>query len=283
MMDQAAELRKLVLRAMRENAAQAGPTPRLVVVAGGRPGVGVTTVAVNVSVAMATQGGRVILVDADSQHAEAAGRCGLAPADPSRRIAGRRCDIHEMLVRGPAGLQIVPGLWTSPPSGEEIEVAQQRLIHQFRLLGRHADVVLLDAGNAVSEFTGRFWRAADEVILVTTVEPPAIMDTYAAVKRHSGTLPSLPPLKLLVNGAADLELAGDVFRRLEASCRRFLGMGLEYLGVVPQDSQLARASQIGKPVPLAAPDSPATLAIESVAQKLVAPRATESDRSSQAA
>ena len=50
MIDQATELRKLVLRAMRENPATTGPPPRLVALVGGKGGVGVTTIAVNLSV-----------------------------------------------------------------------------------------------------------------------------------------------------------------------------------------------------------------------------------------
>lgn len=283
MLDQAAELRKLVLRAMRETAAQAGPTPRLLAVAGGRERVGVTTVAVNLSVAMAMQGVRVILIDADGRRAGTAGLCGIAADDLPRQIAGRRCDIHELLVRGPAGLQLVPGLWAAQPPADGRDVAQQRLIHQFRLLGRHADIVLLDVGGVADDVAGRFWLAADEVILVTTTEPAAIMDTYAAVKRYAGTLAPLPTLQLLVNSAPDNEQAADVYRRVESSCRRFLGIPMAYLGWVPWDAQVLEAAAQGKPLPLIVPEAAATVALEAMAAGLAAPRTPGSGQGQRAA
>ena len=72
MIDQATELRKLVLRAMREQPIITGPPPRLIVLTGGKSGVGVTTIAVNLSVALAEQGSRVVIVDADMHRSDGA-------------------------------------------------------------------------------------------------------------------------------------------------------------------------------------------------------------------
>ncbi|MEX0818879.1 MAG: AAA family ATPase, partial [Pirellulaceae bacterium] len=77
MIDQATELRKLVLRAMRGRAVTTGPPPRLMVVTGGKEGAGVTTMAVNLSVTLAEQGQRVVIVDADPHRSDVASLCGL--------------------------------------------------------------------------------------------------------------------------------------------------------------------------------------------------------------
>ena len=98
MIDQATELRKLVLRSMRERAAAAGPPPRLLILAGGEPGVGVTTLTVNLGIALADQGLRVVVVDADVNRADVARLCGL----PLPRT-GRRCaDCADRHPRGAA-------------------------------------------------------------------------------------------------------------------------------------------------------------------------------------
>ena len=64
MRDQADELRQLV-RQRAVKPAHEGPGARVVVVAGGAAGVGATTVAVNLAVALARQGRRAVFVDAD--------------------------------------------------------------------------------------------------------------------------------------------------------------------------------------------------------------------------
>ena len=111
MVDQATELRKLVSQADRDPADEAGRVPRLLVLSGGKGGVGVTTLAVNLSVALSRRGNRVVLVDADLYRADVATLCGLEERGNVADVLSARRDIHEVLQRGPAGIQVVPGLW----------------------------------------------------------------------------------------------------------------------------------------------------------------------------
>ena len=78
MYDQASELRKLVLQAMRQNTAMSGPPPHLIAVTAGIGGAGASTMAVNVSIALAELGSRVVVVDADPHQADLANLCGLS-------------------------------------------------------------------------------------------------------------------------------------------------------------------------------------------------------------
>ena len=45
-----------------------------------------------------------------------------------------------------------------------------------------ADIIPLDAGSDAGDVLRRYWQAADQVVLVTTPDPVATMDTYATVK-----------------------------------------------------------------------------------------------------
>ena len=75
--DQADELRLLV-RAAARHAPVAGGEVRLIAVTGGQRAVGTTTIALNLAVALALEGRRAILVDADLERGAVAGMCGLA-------------------------------------------------------------------------------------------------------------------------------------------------------------------------------------------------------------
>ena len=100
MIDQATELRKLVLQSVRQHVAAAGPPPRLMVATSGKGGVGVTTLAVNLSVALAQQGSRVVVVDADLHRSDAATLCGLSEQQSVGDVVTARRDIHETAVTG---------------------------------------------------------------------------------------------------------------------------------------------------------------------------------------
>lgn len=268
MPDQATELRQLVQRAAREQLRERGPAPRLVVISGGKGGVGVTTLAVNLSVALAAQGARVVLVDADMHRADVAMLCGVAERGDLADVLSLRRDIHEVLVRGPGGIQLVPGLW-APNSRESFATRQQeRLLAQLQSLGKHADLVLIDAGCGVHDSTRTFWSHAERIVMVTTSEAYSVMDTYATIKSLADVA-GQRPISLLVNQQSDMTHAVDVHRRIDQSSRRFLGRSVEWLGHVPQDPSVVDCAREAAPFTLPGRHLPAGFAIEQIAMRLL--------------
>ena len=76
---------------MRQRAAESGPAPRLIVLISGRPAVGVSTLTVNLAVALSESGKRVMLLDADLGLANVDVLLGLQPkANLSHVIDGER-------------------------------------------------------------------------------------------------------------------------------------------------------------------------------------------------
>jgi flagellar biosynthesis protein FlhG len=265
--DQATHLRRLVLGAARENTTAGAPPPRLIVVGGAKHGAGATTVAVNLAVAMAEQGTRCVLVDADLYQAEIADRCGLTVQSDVTDVLAARRDIHEVLHPGPAGVQIVPGLRSAVRPGEFSESAQQRLLRQLRGLGRHAEVLVVDTGSGAHEVARRFWAAADQIVLVAVPDAQSLLDAYADIKRTAACRSELA-ICLVVNRVANRQAGEEVYRRLDGSCRRFLGFSVDYLGHVPDDDRVSDAAALGKPCVLRTPGSIAAIALESLAARL---------------
>ncbi|MGE0759661.1 MAG: MinD/ParA family protein, partial [Pirellulaceae bacterium] len=233
MIDQATELRKLVLRAMRDGSQAFGPAPRLVLLTAGHSGVGVTSLGVNLSVAMAEQGLRVVLVDAEAQPHGVAALCGLSAGDSSADLSVARRDIHEVLQRGPAGIQIVPGLRVDTTEQDARRLSMERFIRQLMKLGRYADSVVVDLGQGTSYPVRRVTQVADDVIIVTTPDNVSVADAYAHIKLSLSGAGSAR-LWLVVN-LADEPVARDVHQRIRQSCERFLGHGIDLLGWVPGD------------------------------------------------
>ena len=127
------------------------------------------------------------------RHAHRVDRCGFYCADLAACcgltgirgigdvLAGRK-SIHEVLQRGPAGMQILAGTASAETRNDLGERAIQRLLRQMQTLGPHADWLLVDAGNQPSEFAARLWAEADRLLLVTSPDAVAVMDTYALIK-----------------------------------------------------------------------------------------------------
>ncbi len=257
----------MVLRtAMRDRAAET-PAPPLVVLAGGKGGVGATTAAVNVAVTLARQGQRIVLVDADLNQPDATAQCRLSESGSLAEVLAGQRTVHEVLQRGPAGIQILPGAWGQDTPTECTPLAQQRMLVELRRLGPHADLVVLDAGSGTSATASRFWQAADLALFVTTAEPTAITDCYAAIKvllaqGFGGELHTL------VNKARSDAQAADVAGRIEQACVRFLGRPVTSIAAVPFDAAVGEAAQAERPFVLQSPEGIASEAIAALAEQI---------------
>lgn len=276
--DQANDLRKLVLHAVRGGHTPEARPPKRVVVCGGKGGVGTTTTAVNLSAALAREGQRVVLVDADFAGPNVATMCGLdEPNGVADVLAGRRT-VHEVLVRGPLGMQVLPALRERTDPQDCTPQAQDRLLGQLEALGPHADYVLIDAGSGSGRIMRRFWDAADAVLLVTHADSVAVMDAYTVVKLVCGENSPRAAICAVANCVTDAAMGDDVHARLDRACRRFLGFGVEAIGNVPFDPCVPRAaSEQRLPVTSAPADSAASSAYDRLAVALQRQLATTPD------
>lgn len=264
MPDQANDLRQLVLRNGR-GALHDAPPPKLIVVAGGKGGVGTTTLAVNLSVALARQGRRTVLVDADFAGPDCAALCRLDERYGGADVLAGRRTVHEVLQLGPGGVQVLPSARGSTEAADCTPQAQDRLLAQLESLGPHADVVVIDAGSGSGRVMRRFWEAADAVLLVTHPDTVAVMDAYAAVKLICREHPPRATICCVANCATDEIAAADVHERLDRACRRFLGLNLVSAGFVPFDPCVPRAAAEQHPFLIDAPEGTAALGLERLA------------------
>jgi flagellar biosynthesis protein FlhG len=196
--------------------------------------VGATTVAVHLAATLAQDALRVVLIDADLYRADVAAQCNVVGGFGIGDVLVGRKTIHEVLQRGPAGMQILTGTASTETRRGLGERAIQRLLRQMRSLSPHADWLLVDAGNQPSEFTARLWSVADSLLLVTSPDAVAVMDTYALIKTLLSQRLTRPSLSLVVNQADDEATAADVHRRIDQSCQRFLGLSVDLAGGIPR-------------------------------------------------
>jgi flagellar biosynthesis protein FlhG len=242
MHDQADELRHLV-RQRAASGARYGSGVPLLVVSGGKGGVGTTTIAANLAVALARQGRRAVFVDADLDHGGSANLCQHPQIGSVVDVLKGKRTVHEVLERGPSGIQVLSGAWASGELTDCSAAAQQKFIAELKSLAPHAEVVVIDAGSSRNHFVRGFWHAANGVLVVTTTDSVSIMDCYAAIKvLLSGDAPV--PIHTLVNLASDAQLAADVQSRIAAACQRFLGVRATAAGHVTRSETSGAAEPV---------------------------------------
>ncbi|MEK6236075.1 MAG: P-loop NTPase [Planctomycetales bacterium] len=273
MHDQADYLRRLVRQDVRTRPVAPRQTPRMVAVLGGKGGVGATSLAVNLAVALARSGQRLALVDADLSGANVQALCDLRDGGALPDVLRGRRNVHECLQSGPGGIQVLPGRWAPSETAECSLESQDRLLGQLGGLGRHLETIVLDLGSGWSPVARRFVEAADSLLLVTSADPVSVMDSYAALKLI--TAPSAGRTvrprwtAATVNMTHSPAQAREVHQRLAACCRRFLGLRLESGGCVPLDESVPTAGREKTPFVLSAADSPAAQAVQRTADLML--------------
>jgi flagellar biosynthesis protein FlhG len=241
---------------------------RVIAITSGKGGVGKTQLAANLAVTLARAGRRVCLLDADLGLANVDVVLGLAPLASLRDVLRGERRLAEVVVEGPAGVRVIPSAngTAEPPTMTPDE--QGRLLLELGALGGADEVLLIDTAAGVAADVLFFASVADDVLVVLTPEPTALTDAYALMKalavRHGRR-----EFLILVNMAVGAAEAEATFRRLARVAERFLGVRLAYQGYVPQDAAAPAAIRTQRPMVIAAPGAPASLAIDALARRLV--------------
>ncbi|MGC4003492.1 MAG: AAA family ATPase [Pirellulales bacterium] len=263
MPDQAAELRLLARRVVADEGS-AHERPRVVTFCSGKSGQGVTTMSVNYALALAERGRRVIVIDAALERSAVAKMLNLRPtATIDDLLTGER-SIHEVLLRGPCGIQVLPGTAHARrvPDGSPAGIA--RLAREVGRLGRFADVVVLDAGSGATPVMRALWRLSDLVMTVIAPQSLALMDAYALIKWLSSTAPQAT-LACFVNKAPDAETSERIAGKVREAAASFCGTEVEAWPGIPEDSAVTACDAVRTPWWFESPTGPAALALDRLA------------------
>jgi flagellar biosynthesis protein FlhG len=233
----------------------------------GKGGVGKTSLAVNLALALAQAGERTRLVDGDLGLANVDVLLNLHPRHSLRDVVTAGMPLEEVILEGPAGLEIIPAASGVEALANLSRVARQFLVNRLQNLSLGTGVTILDTGAGVSKTVLALTLAADEVLVVTTPEPTAITDAYAMVKILTHRRPSLP-LQLVVNLAEHASQAREVHEHLDRIIRRFLHREIPLGGWIPRDACVERAVREQRPLALYFPYARATEAIRGMAARL---------------
>ena len=257
-LDQASGLRK-----MRTN-----NRVKVITVTGGKGGVGKSNVTLNVAVAMAAQGKRVLVLDADLGLANIDVMLGLRVQRNLSHVLSGECTLDEIIVEGPYGLMIIPAT-SGTQSMVELKAAEHAgLIRAFSDMKTPIDILLVDTAAGISDMVLSFARAAQDIMVVVCDEPTSITDAYALIKilsREYGVF----RFKVVANMVRSMREGQDLFTKLTRVTDRFLDASLELVACIPYDNNVRQAVRKQKVVVDAFPKSPAALAFRALANKAI--------------
>jgi len=265
-MDQAVTLRDMT-KGGGLYPAQATGSTRVIAVSSGKGGVGKTNSVINLAVAFAMMGKRVLLLDADLGLGNLDVLLGLTPRYNIGHLLRGEKTLSDVLVKGPEGVLILPassGVHELTELGVEDRLT---LLSALENIGAEIDIMIVDTAAGISSNVLFFNTAAHEIVVVVSPEPASITDAYALMKvlyqKHAERR-----FRLIVNTAKSKTEALAVYKKISLAAERFLGVSVDFLGFVFKDASVPKAVHRQKPVLELYPDSRASRCYREIAETI---------------
>jgi pilus assembly protein CpaE len=236
---------------------------RVIAVFAPKGGVGKTTIAFNLAVALAVQGHRTCLVDGCLQFGDLRSLLkvpGDAPSIldlPTDRIG--ESDLADVLWRDPSRIDIL----LAPPRVELAEMVSVRDIDKvLSLLRRVYEVVVIDMPSALGDVSLAILDAADTILEIVTYDSTTIRNTLAVADAFRAIGYSADKVRYLVNRA---DSAGGI---RPDDLVRALGRAPDH-AIVSDGKLVMQSNNEGVPFVLASPDAQISRDIATVASALL--------------
>lgn len=241
---------------------------QVIAVTGGKGGVGKTNVSINLSVSMAKNGRKVILMDADLGLANIDVLLGLSSKQNLFDVMAGKASLDDILLEGPSGVRILPASSGTQSMVSMSTMEHAGLIRAFSDIRYPLDTLIIDTAAGISDSVVSFVRAAQEILLVVCDEPSSITDAYALIKLMSRDY-QINKFKVLANMTHSEQEGQLMFNKLATVSERFLDVTLQYVGQIPFDPQLRKSVKRQKVLVIDSPSSPAAMAYKRLAQKVM--------------
>jgi flagellar biosynthesis protein FlhG len=213
---------------------------KIISVTSGKGGVGKTMTTINMALAAAKSGARVLIVDGDLGLSNVDVLMGLDPKGTLKDVLDGQMSISDIISQTAAGVDVISSGSGVTQLANMSPLSRSFLVHELSRLPDIYDFVFVDTGAGISESVLSLNAISDLFVVVTTPEPHAITDAYALIKvmaeehdRHD--------CALVVNQAINAEEASRVARRVAEVARMYCGSVVRHAGTVLNDANLIRA------------------------------------------
>jgi pilus assembly protein CpaE len=251
---------------MRRRGELADPVAQgtVITVFGAKGGIGKTTIASNLAVALASEAHQTVaLVDMDTRFGDVAITMDI-PVERSIADLARNLDnvdrnsLREYLVTHESGVRILPAP-TRPSDWRNLTA--QHIRDVVDVLAQTHDFVILDTPGTFNEIVAAAIEVGTMILLITTLDMASIKDTVLALEMlHERFGNDDDRIKVVLNRAGmDTGVREkDVERTLDA----------DLWWRIPMDNEVIKAAQLGRPIVMSRPNSKVSLEIRDIARAL---------------
>ena len=231
---------------------------KLITITSGKGGVGKTTTAINLGAAINSFGKEVIVVDANLTTPNIGVHLGapIVPVSLNHVLLGK-AKISDAIYEHESGTKIVP----SSLSAKDLRsINHSRLKEVGRRLKKMADYIIYDSAAGLGDEAIAAMLSADEIILVTNPEIPAVTDALKASK-------VIEDLGKQIRGVIITRVTGGSHEMPISNVQEMLELPI--LGVVPEDKRVKMSVVMKDAVLHTHPKSNVARAYKKIAARLI--------------
>ena len=242
-----------------------------IAIASGKGGVGKTTIAVNLTLALSKMGAKVSLMDADFGLANAHIMLGINPKRNIRDMLKNGLPVEDVLETGPNGIKFISG-----GSGliDILNVEKNsmfQLINSINPIEKYSDTLVVDIPAGASDQSMTFASAVDKLVIVLVGEPTSFMDAYTFIKSANLDY-NIQNFSIVVNMADNEEAAHKIFTKFQNAVIKFFDASLSFAGGIPSSKKVQNAILKKAPVVLDKEAELEKLAFQRVAKNIIKTR-----------
>jgi flagellar biosynthesis protein FlhG len=219
---------------------------RVTAITSGKGGVGKTFVSANLAAALAHQGQRVLVLDADLGLANLDVVLNLYPKLTLHDVFTGKTTLDDAILPAPGGFSVLLA-GSGMIEYSRLTPDVRDLLHDVVVRVRpRFDHVLLDTGAGISDVVLYTVSLADEIVIVATPEPTSLTDAYATIKVLAANQ-ARRSIRLLVNQSQRAGEARAIRNQLQLVVDRYVNttldapLTIELLGDVPMDPSVREA------------------------------------------
>ena len=231
---------------------------KIIVITSGKGGVGKTTTAINLGAAMNYFNKNVLIIDGNFSTPNIGIHLG-SPEVPINlnHVLSDKADVSEAVYEHESGIKIMP----SSLSIKELKMIKPEKIKDFRKdFRKMSDYIIVDSSAGLGNEALSTLSIADELIIVTNPEIPAITDALKAIKIAEQSRKRIMGVIITKVRKDDIEMKPEIVKEM---------LDIPILGMVPYDLDIQRALNLRDAVVHTHPKSKPARAYKEIAAKIL--------------
>ncbi len=219
---------------------------KILAFASGKGGVGKTFLSLNLAMALAERGKKILVIDLDFNLSNINVLVNSSSGNKLQKYFLNENSLSDLIFKYNANLHFIFGDSGINDYPEITATALYKLFQDVRYnLVNKYDFIFLDLSPGVNKNVLTVLTLVDEIILLTTPEPTSVMDSYVVIKLLKANGLDYP-VNIIVNKADEMQ-GETAFQNLHQAVHHFLNFKVKFLGNVSNSAEVTESIVEQKP------------------------------------